>query len=388
MRGALFISCMVLAAAGDAQALSGSVSGCMLYDDRRDMCCVGQSGCAHTWCDTDNRPFREARVALVAWWGEPGSGTTDANGCFNFSWDDASCFGPTCSYTLRLFLQNPNDFTVKNASGAIYTSSTSVTIASGARALGSFKPTQPTLERWGLYATTQQFFDRIVDQSTILSATMTDIEVVYPDTMTAAWGDYKITVESSFADQRPKGVAHELGHIANRHGFGEASFDYQGCDSAHERWTPHTCERVAFEEGLATFWAMPWGWSNNATDPIFEYSEDHVESNALDNICGGSANCDVEMCVAAFLWDIFDDPANDDDPIDDADPTIAVRQMVEVLEEYCNSSSNLCRDEPGADGRNHWDFLENFDDLYPSLTSSARTILNNLSMDAACEEPF
>lgn len=91
------------------------------------------------------------------------------------------------------------------------------------------------------------------------------------------------------------------------------------------------------------------------------------------------------------MWDIYDDPANDDDPIDDADPHIGVAEMVEILDQYsdnCGGGANRCSNEPGADGRNTWDFLENFDDLYPTLTASARTILQNLSMDGACEEPF
>jgi hypothetical protein len=118
-----------------------------------------------------------------------------------------------------------------------------------------------------------------------------------------------------------------------------------------------------------------------------------IERNTLDDTCEGAANCDVEACVAAFLWDVFDDPAPDDDPIDDADATIAVAQMVEVLQQYgdnCSGGANRCSNEGGADGRNTWDFLENFDDRYPSLTPSARTILNQLSMDGAtaCEEPF
>lgn len=391
-----FVAACVLAISGTAHAISGSVTGCMVFDDPRLGCCTGEPGCHFNTCggNGQDQPFKEARVALVAWWGEPGSGTTDSNGCFNFSWNDASCLGPTCTYTLRLFAQNPNDFTVMNTSGATYSASSSVTIRSGATPLGAFQPVDSTAEKWGLYATSQQFFDRIVDQASVLSATMTDIDVVYPVAAneTFAPGDHTVNIGIGVANGRPFGVAHELGHLANRHAFGEAIFDYQGCTNAHEWYAVHPCERVPFEEGFAWSWSVPWGWSNNATNPRVDGTV-FIERNTLDDTCEGAANCDVEACVAAFLWDVFDDPTPDDDPIDDADATIAVAQMVEILQQYgdnCSGGANRCSNEGGADGRNTWDFLENFDDRYPSLTPSARTILNQLSMDGAtaCEEPF
>lgn len=285
-----------LALASPARALSGTVSGCAYFDDQRGQCCDGAAGCAHTTCGDANQPFKEARVALVAWWGEPGSGTTNSNGCFDFSWDDASCFGPTCSYTFRIFLQNPNDFRINNASGALYSASIPVTVGSGATAIGSLKPA--TAERWGLYAAVQQYFDRVVDQSSMLSASMTNFVVSYPMATTLSTDSSHIQVATGFANSRPFGVAHEMGHSTTHVGFGETVFDFQGCTNVHARWSIHTCERVAFNEGIATFWAMPWGWSKNSTDPVFEW-DDHLEANTVDNICEGTANCDVENCVAA-----------------------------------------------------------------------------------------
>lgn len=394
MRAAAAVVLFALGASGGARAVSGSVSGCMVYDDRREQCCNSQTGCHHTSCNTNNQPFREAKVALVAWWGEVASGSTNSNGCYSFNWSDASCLGPTCTYTLRIYMENVNDFIVKNTWGATYSGSTTVTISAGNTALGTFEPADPTAERWGLYATTQQFFDRVVDQSSLLSATMTDIEVVYPDSKTAAHEDFRARIMSGDARLRPFGVAHELGHLVNRHAFGEPYTDYYGCTTDHDTYEIHECERVAFEEGLASFWSVPWGWSNNATDPIADNV--HYETSQMEGYCEGDRNCDVQACVTSFLWDIFDDPANDDDPIDDADPTIAVAEMAAILQQYtdnCSGAANRCSNEPDPDGRNHWDFLENFVDVYPGLEASARTILDVLGMDGvtgalACEEPY
>lgn len=80
MRAAAAVVIFALGASGGAKAVSGSVSGCMVYDDRRAQCCNGASGCHHTSCGSDNQPFREAKVALVAWWGEVASGSTNSKG--------------------------------------------------------------------------------------------------------------------------------------------------------------------------------------------------------------------------------------------------------------------------------------------------------------------
>ena len=50
--------------------------------------------------------------------------------------------------------------------------------------------------------------------------------------------------------------------------------------------------------------------------------------------------------------------------------------------------ADRCSNEGGNHGPNHWDWMENFDDDFPTLTADLRDIYNACDINEGGEEPF
>lgn len=354
----------VALASSPVLAASGTVSGCVVYNDTRQECSAAVGSRRPCSGANGNKPLREAYVRLsnAGGTGTPGSGTTSSStGCFSFAWSDAFCWGFPCSYELVVELRNPSDFRVRNPSGVQYSNSVTVSVASSNANLGTFSV--GNTDHAQVYATANEYWDTIVDGNATLSARMTDIKI-HANTSDA--GSYTFDHENIYlvagrGSSRPlTTVAHEIGHTTAFKALGRYSIAYTDCNPAHAYLTQSACDKVAWSEGIANFFATVWGFTNNAPDSGVTFGT-QGGVGVTPAICNTAAQpWRVEACQTAALWDLLDDPSADDDVFDDAN-NIAFGDIIASLDSYIsNCTGDRCDSENGPDAQNHHDFHRAF----------------------------
>lgn len=380
----------VIAIADPAIAASGTIAGCVDFDDNRTQCNSGVSGSRHNNCGLDDLPFPEAHVQLEGVFGAViGSGTTNDAGCFSFTFNDVWSGFPMANRALRVFLKNPSDFFVTNPSGTQYAFGFLVTLLDSNENVGTKHVGGG--EQVGAYMTAHDVWERIVDPTTLLSSRMTGVRITTDHQDGSMMIDKNhVQISDGAGNNAVTTVAHELGHAVTAHSLDETYiiYDIFNCEITHTYFNAEDCDKVAWSEGIADFMAAVFAWTNNA--PAAQFGANILEtiSDAADDCIG--ADFRTEACQAAALWDIFDDPTNDDDPLDDTTGA-TLANIVTVLDNYpggCSGGANRCSNEGGEHGTNHWDFLANWNATFPGTTDEVRDIYAQTGIDEGGEEPF
>ena len=247
------------------------------------------------------------------------------------------------------------------------------------------------------YAEAQDFWDRLVDTSSTLGGRMTDIRIVNnnPD------GTYmesanEVRIADGLEETRNiTALSHELGHAATAHSLNLSDLDYPfTCDDTHTYTQNLVCERMAWVEGIANFYASARAWNGDAGNNAIWFLGSQPLELVTVNTCSGADDWRVEACQTAALWDLYDDPLNDDDPIDDSDLAIGHAGISNVLNAYsdgCWPIDDRCSNENGEHGLNHFDFLFNFDALFGgsgTMSADLRSIYSALDLNDGGEEPW
>lgn len=387
--GALFIVGVLVGSEG-ASAASGTVAGCIDYDDNRTQCNSGANGSRHNNCTLDDLPFPGARVTLEGVFGAViGSGTTGSDGCFSFAINDIWSGFPMNNRPLRVYLENPSDFRVTSPSGATYAVTFLVSIPDSSHNVGT--KNVGGSEQVGAYMTAQDVWTRIVENITTLSSRMTGVRITTDHTDGSMMIDKNhVQIADGAGNQAVTTVAHELGHAITAHALDETYiiYDIFNCEISHTYFQAEDCDKVAWTEGIGDFWAAVFAWTNDATAAQFGGNILETVSDANDDCVGQDFR--AEACQAAALWDLYDDPAGDDDPVDGS-PDATATGIVTVLNAYpggCAGGADRCSNEGGEHGTNHWDFLANWDATYPSTTDELRVIYGQTGIDEGGEEPY
>lgn len=403
------VACLALAV--PARALSGTVSGCMFYRDVRQQG-SSLSGSRHlpTGVVGVDRPLMSARVVLLGGGGGAvGTGVTNSSGCYSFSWNDPLLlWWPTSGYKIRVELRDPSDFYVSNELDALFTASSSVVLDNSIEALGN--RSFGSVDAAQVFGTASEYWQRIVDNSAHLSNRMTNVHIraTVPEgwlgcAESCSWGATDVYIADGAGQTEPvSSVAHEIGHATH---FSALEVDHSSMDLAclepHFFTSTETCEAWSFNEGVADFWAAVFSWSNNATEANIDAENGGFTEGSIETpepVCIASATPErIQGCVAAMLWDVYDDPTGDDDGINDSQTAVGVNTISNIFQEYndnCISGfDNRCSNEGGLHGVNHWDFLFNLNDEIPSFLDEARGIYAGIDFDENCpggcgEEPF
>jgi hypothetical protein len=243
-----------------------------------------------------------------------------------------------------------------------------------------------------VYATAQEFWDRRVNNTAMVN-TMNNVRI---DAETSLSGSHTTNrnwvrlVNTRGRLQPVSAVAHEIGHALTMHSLDRDFFSGPPCSAQHEFDQPMTCEGGAFHEAMANVFATAFQWKENAPDS--EVTMGGFEMGLVSNDCYALSNQHrIEMCIGGAIWDIYDNPPFDDDAINasGANDSENVRgsDLVDILVQYADNSSNRGKDEGGEHGNNLWDWLENFDDLFNSLRDEALVIYGAHSLTGG-EEPF
>jgi hypothetical protein len=364
-----------------ANAASGVLQGCIVYDDRRITCNTTDVHSLHTSCGVNNRPLAEVRVELEGVFGAViGSGSTGSDGCFSFAFDDFWSGFPMANRPLRVIYKNVDDFYITNASGTQMSTTFPVTINASPSPFNVGTKDVETVSAAQVYATAEEIWDRIVDPIATLSARMTAVRISIGDvaSVTSGRNHPRISDGSEIGAVNP--VAHEIGHAITMHALNEDVYYPAECDVPAGYFGEQECERKAWHEGFANFFSAVFSWHNNATNALRATSPLETVN---ESDCVG-LDYRVNACHTATLWDIYDDPIGDDDPIDDAN-NVTLTTMVAVLDHYpggCFSPAEHCSNEGGLHGNNHWDFLFNFGDLLgSSQTDEIRDIYDQHGLD-------
>ncbi len=384
-----------------AEAISGTVTGCILFDDERNQTSsltgsrhVDRSGGALD-------PITGARVQVLGGGGgSVGESTTGSNGCFTINWNDIlALWFPTTGYRLRVELRDPNDFRVTNENGTLFAYATNIVLNDSNENLGSFSLADD--EQALVFQTAADYWDRLVDPIAVLSSRMTNVRISATVPFGHDWGfgticdtacmldANHVSIPDTFGLDLPvTHVAHELGHATVTRGLDEGDFNVDpGCTHpAHTFTSLETCDSHPWNEGFANFFSVAFAFTNNATAAHFGGPGNSVETP--EAVCATSATPRrIEACVTSALWDIFDDPTGDDDVMDGS-PDSNATGMVSALDNYCWGTGNRCQAESGPHGRNAWDFLANFSATFPTLQDEVEDIYAACRIDIGGEEPF
>jgi hypothetical protein len=220
-------------------------------------------------------------------------------------------------------------------------------------------------EKEAAYLTSEEFYARVVRQSTALLNTMkgvfVHINAVPFSTVTPTAND--VHLSGGTAVQRPFTIAHELGHVVTWRSLGLALAplglqDY-GCFgdfSLTHTITSRECEKAAWVEGIANTIGAAWMWQRSAPAPVIPVSTTgfNLESTA-DGACN-TFGVNREGCHARALWDIYD--------TNDGITTRNMLDIASVLRSYPDNClpffDNACSNEGGENGLNHLDFRANW----------------------------
>jgi hypothetical protein len=308
--------------------------------------------------------------------------TNDA-GCYRIAWNDALSFFFPVNAELTVTLASPDmalgtqrtsppnrlftihdgplfgDFVAETRSVDMNANTTrNVTVAG----TGTGEPR-------AAYMTTEEFYARVVRQSTAFLNTMKGVHVHVNSTpplgasggVTPTGSDVFLTAGTAAADAFT--VAHELGHVVAWRSLGlalapfRADFLDYACDGViipSHAFDSVECEKAAWNEGLAHMVGAAWMWARNAPSPV-------IPRNGGFNLESGACptpNVGNECSHAKALWDIYDNPVGNEDGI--ANRSMAsITQVLRGYPDFCIVplvSDNRCSNEGDPLGANSFDF--------------------------------
>lgn len=404
MLGAL----LIFPSSASAETIHGILMGCLTYFNTREEGCsaLTESGCLVA-SSQQEQPLNGAYVELL----KPGlfglekigsSTTSTNNGCYTIPWRTEGEYG--FLGFIRVEARSPERFRVTDSGGAqlafmFARDNMQNFVNDGTRSVEFW-------DHWQVYATAFEFWDRIVINSPILSQRMTNVRIAANINLAQSapccdgFGcmssctvdkDYVRIFQGNGRERPITSVAHELGHAALLHALGQSNAAYDAqCPATHQFDVAHACEAVAWHEGMANFFATRFSFSENATaarfGPLNGDFGGSVETPI--NECGTDPQpFRIEGCITAAVWDLVDDPANDDDPRDNNTLGVGLRSIAGALSNYCWWWADRCGNEGGLHGTNHWDFLFNFSQERSDVAAEARQIYDALGLNIGGEEP-
>ncbi len=315
---------------------------------------------------------------------------TGANGCYSAKWTDwtRDAF-PTRAHMAILWSHTdvtgqrggmpPPIFSIRGALGQALGNSRSFDLMANT----TVDRTITSGDAAAAYITAWEFFERVArggngGRSDLLVNAMRGIHILIGlPNLSGGWGfaptKNEVLVAARTPVLTPWTVAHELGHLATWTALGLSVAPLLPTDYFGLTWdfTTRESERAAFLEGMASFFAMAWMWERTAAAPTlyrggarFDFEAatgSGTDRGATPITCATvSSGWERPFCNAAALWDVFDAPAGDDDPMTGRTQV----HIVDTLDRYPDG----CR-SPAANGRgnasgcaalNHNDFLRNF----------------------------
>jgi hypothetical protein len=385
----LVAACFAVLGALPAKAISGTLSGCVVFTDTRTEGSRA-AGSRRTNGESALAPIKTARVLLInGWGGTTGSSTTGSNGCFTISYEDTNQWTFPVTWTFRVELKSPGQFYVTNESGALFVFSQAETLNDSSESVGTVTVSG---DKSLVYATAESFFDIVVDASALLTASMTNVRIDAEASGPTSYAADRNWVRIRNLDGRDRpvsGVAHELGHALTMHALDRNFSIPWGCTGTHTYNAPMDCEAPPWHEASANVFATMWQWTENAPDVNATMGRAAFPVGIAPTACLTNANPHrIEACMTAAMWDAWDDPTGDDDGIGPDVANITVSSMALILDQYSNGTGNRQNAEGGSHGNNLWDWLENFDDDFPTLTATMRTIYTSVGLSGVGEEIF
>ncbi len=390
----------VVTGAGDAGAsIAGVVGGCVRMKETRGQL-TDAAGSLHRAdrVDADGAlPVPEVTIRFTfSGAGGPGQKIdpvyirAGADGCYSATWTDwtRDAF-PTRARMAILWSHSdvtgqsdsmpPPVFSIHGATGRPLGNSRSVELTDNT----TVDRTLAGGDAAAAYLTAWEFFDRVVrggngGRSDRLVNAMRGIHIfIGLPNLSGGWGiaptQKEVLVAARMPVLTPWTVAHELGHLVTWNALGWRVAPLLPTDYAGLTWdfTTRESERAAFLEGMASFLAMAWMWERTAAAPTLYRGGARFDIEAASGTGDdrGAAPFDCTtvssgwerpFCNAAALWDVFDAPAGDDDPM----TTRTQVHIVDTLDHYPDGcpppADNGCSNEVGFAGLNHNDFLRNF----------------------------
>ena len=303
----LFMAAVTLAAVGvgpsESHAVNGTLSGCVTTTEVRANPSPNNPGRLWTSQPGNGMPIRRALIRLRFFFGAEFFTSTNDAGCYSIAWSDAlSLFFPV-NAELAVILASPDmplgtqqtsspnrlftihngplffDFIAETRNVAMNANTTQNVTVAGA---GTGEPK-------AAYMTTQEFYSRVVNQSTAFLNTMKNVHVHVNSTPAAPGvaGGIAPTTSDVFliggtATTNAFTVAHELGHIVTWRSLGVVTVPFRAdfldfaCDGtiipAHS-WDSLECQKAAWNEGFAHFAGAAWMWARNAPNPVIPQDE-------------------------------------------------------------------------------------------------------------------
>lgn len=151
------------------------------------------------------------------------------------------------------------------------------------------------------------------------------INIGAPLTASAAVAWDRVLLYPGNPTEKPFTVAHEMGHALAWKSLGlpaapiQAPMEYKQCDN-EASWGSGTleCERVAFAEGFADANASLWMWTRAAVPRYADlrYGRPRTPRNydlEERQDCRRTSGHRRMKCISKALWDLVDDPPDDDD---------------------------------------------------------------------------
>ncbi|OGQ10525.1 MAG: hypothetical protein A2138_02480 [Deltaproteobacteria bacterium RBG_16_71_12] len=258
------------------------------------------------------------------------------------------------------------------------------------------------------FLTGEEYYRRVIDgengrPSRLLSDRMTDVAIfINSDPLRGLAPDNRtVHLGAQAPVNEPYLLAHEISHVANWNAYGftlapviplqYCRYGLIGC--VPDGWGRDTQEheRVAWHEGVADALAGLWlwdlhtpgekpmpmggfrrsgqGWFDDDDQPIvfIDLTADpraDLDGEALCEAGSAVATYRIPACHAGALWDMLDDPPDDDD-VFSAGNAVTQSEVFSAFDDFRFSDCNLlapnhCATEIGDDQLNHHDFAWNF----------------------------
>jgi hypothetical protein len=369
----------------ESQAATGTLSGCVTTTEVRANPTTADTGLLWTSRPGNVRQVRRAliRLRISRLFGPEFFTVTNDVGCYSVAWrDDLSFFFPVqanvaviwASPDMALNTQRTTApgrlFTIHN--GPLFSDlATSRTVNLNATTTQNVSVTGGEAgEHTAAYLTAEEFYARVVRQSTTLLNTMKGVAVHINSTPPGPSAGVTPTASDVFltggtARNNAFVQAHELGHIVVWRSLGlalapfRADFLDYACDNVvipSHSWDSLECEKAAWNEGFAHLAGAAWMWARTAPRPVIPEDEANgfdLESEGCDTPSVGN-----ECTQAKALWDIYDSRTGDDDGIVDRS-MVSITQVLRGYPDFCIVpivSDNRCSNEGDPLGLNGFDF--------------------------------
>jgi hypothetical protein len=385
----LFMAAATLAAVGagpsESHAVNGTLSGCVTTTEVRVN--PFSSGTGRLWTSQPGNGMQVRRALiqlhLNTVFGLNFYTVTNDSGCYTIAWNDASALWFPVSAQVKVIWASPDMtlntqrttapgrlFTVHN--GPLFSDiATSRNVNLNATTTQNVTVTGGEAgEHTAAYLTAEEFYARVVRQSTNLLNTMRGVAVHINSTPPGPSAGVTPTASDVFltggtATNNAFVVAHELGHIVVWRSLGlslapfRADFLDYACDGViipSHSWDSVECQKAAWNEGFAHVAGAAWMWARTAPSPIIP--EDEANGFNLESELCDSPNVGNECSHAKALWDIYDGRTGDDDGITTRS-MVSITQVLRGYPDFCLfplPGDNRCSNEGSPGGLNSFDF--------------------------------